>query len=918
MRFTGLSDSFTGLIDASNQCVCGSVVRVCGGLCPRCLLEIVIDGEYLSETSFESELAEINISDRDWRLGSYQILEEIARGGMGVIYRARHLPSKRIVALKRVLTYHSDSQETLARFQQEAQAAASLEHPNILPIYDVGLTDDGLPYFSMKLATGGSLQSHKPQIFGDARSASQMMSKIARAIEFAHERGVVHRDLKPANILLDACDEPMVADFGLAKWLDRGADLTCTLTVFGTPGYIAPEQAQGGVTKRNHSVDIYSLGVIFFELLSGRPPFLGEHAIDVIRQATEKPAPRLRSINQTVARDLETICARCLDREPSRRYRSARELGEDIDRWLEDRPIVARPVSPPTRVWRWARRNRALAGSVCTSIALLATVVFRQFDSLRLGERIRREQIAAHSFAVMPFLNLDEGTADTDLQDRITESLSRQLSLIGPARVVAVRGSSVRWTGTGTATEVKAALGQSNCRVAVVGMYRRLPNGVRTSLRFIDPTSVGAFQTWATDLPTTVDAVKTFETSTVVTSAFRALDGSEITRGRPEDPIFADPTARAYYNAGRSLLDRRTIPDIDRAINCFEAAIKAAPQSVLARSYLALALMGRNFLTADRTYISQAYKVAEEALKLSPNDSSGHHALCAIDISTGHFDHALEHGYRALELGDPTERVLGQIAYLWKELGRPDRALQWFAKAKVSEDQPADYDALMGDAWSLLAEDNGAIEAYQRAAQFRPDLPEGWLGLCHLKLLEGRIDEARSLFAQRRNEYSGFPNACLLEAQIEFFGRNFTRAEQLYSEVLRTNPNGVATEQYGAISPASGLALLWLAQGRSGAAKDLIARAAADDRAALSISPRQPEVLYRLAADEAVQGDRQSALTHLKASIEAGHVDYRSLQLDPRFDAIADSAEFRAIVSMLAAHVTELRERSLMKVAKQR
>src|SRR5438874_5398526 len=322
MEFSGLTDCPLGGIDASNQCRCGSVVRVRSGLCARCLLKGALADELLGDVDFELELSEINVPDRDWRLGNYQILEEIARGGMGVVYRARHLASRRIVALKRVLTYHSDSQQTLARFQREAQAAASLDHPNILPIYDVGSTDDGLPYFSMKFAAGGSLLHARNFFRHDVRRCVQLILKIARAIEYAHSHGVIHRDLKPGNILLDAQAEPMLADFGLAKWLDAAGDLTCSLTVFGTPGYIAPEQAETHRATLTAAVDVYSLGAIFFELLSGRPPFLGEHAIGVIRQAAERSAPKLRSIAPDLPRDLETICARCLDRDPARRYES--------------------------------------------------------------------------------------------------------------------------------------------------------------------------------------------------------------------------------------------------------------------------------------------------------------------------------------------------------------------------------------------------------------------------------------------------------------------------------------------------------------------------------------------------------------------------------------------------------------------
>src|SRR6058998_1621024 len=205
---------------------CGSTSRVARGLCLNCLLYEGLGGDTCNPETLEDMLGKIDVRDADWRLGNYQILEEIGRGGMGVIYRARQRHSRRIVALKRVLSYHADSRETLARFRREAEAAASLDHPNILPIYEVSEGEDGLPFFSMKFASGGSLLESQAALRGDTREAVAIMAKVSRAVEYAHSRGILHRDLKPGNILLDGRSEPLVSDFGLAKWLDASSDLT--------------------------------------------------------------------------------------------------------------------------------------------------------------------------------------------------------------------------------------------------------------------------------------------------------------------------------------------------------------------------------------------------------------------------------------------------------------------------------------------------------------------------------------------------------------------------------------------------------------------------------------------------------------------------------------------------------------------
>src|SRR3954467_9080752 len=237
---------------------CGATMRVDTGICVNCLLRGGLEGgEELSQAFYQNVLAEVDAPHRSWYLGNYEILEQIGCGGMGVIYRARQRHSRRIVAVKRVLSYRADSPEALQRFRREAQAVASLDHPNILPIYEVSESEDGLPFFSMKFAEKGSLHENVAALRNEPRKCVQLMAKLARAVEYAHSRGILHRDLKPGNILLDDRGEPLVSDFGLAKWLDTNRDLTKSLTTFGTPGYIAPEQAEAVATELTPAADVY-------------------------------------------------------------------------------------------------------------------------------------------------------------------------------------------------------------------------------------------------------------------------------------------------------------------------------------------------------------------------------------------------------------------------------------------------------------------------------------------------------------------------------------------------------------------------------------------------------------------------------------------------------------------------------------
>ena len=402
---------------------CGATMRLDTGVCVSCLLrEGLESGGEVSKAVYETVLDELDARDKPWQLGNYEILEQIGCGGMGVIYRARQRHSRRIVAVKRVLSYRADSPGALKRFRREAQAVASLDHPNILPIYEVSQSEDGLPFFSMKLAEKGSLHDNAASLRDEPRKCVQLMAKVALAVEYAHSRGVLHRDLKPGNILLNDCGEPLVSDFGLAKLLDGNNDLTRSLTTFGTAGFIAPEQALGTAVDLNPAADVYSLGAVLFNLLAGRPPFLGSNPVSVIRQASETQAPKLRSLAPSLDRDLETICAHCLERDPRARYQSAGDLAADLERWLDSRPIIARPISPPARIWRWSRRNPKLVGAATAGLVLGAAAV-----SLFHAEFFRASQFNPpdKTVAVLPVSDASE-TKDQEYKLAVRPSAQEQ------------------------------------------------------------------------------------------------------------------------------------------------------------------------------------------------------------------------------------------------------------------------------------------------------------------------------------------------------------------------------------------------------------------------------------------------------------------------------------------------------------
>lgn len=329
------------------------------GLCPRCLL---------AEFARETETA-ASPGARVRYFGDYELQEEIAQGGMGVVYRARQVSLNRPVALKMILTGQLATSAEVERFHLEAEAVAKLDHPNIVPVYEVG-EHQGRHYFSMKLIDGGDLADRSTQRRWPPADAALLMVKIARAVHYAHQRGVLHRDIKPTNILIDATGEPYLSDFGLAKLVERESSLTESMALIGSASYMAPEQAAGHARDLTIAADIYSLGAVLFHMLTGRPPFQGATLIETLKQVSERSPEPPQKLNPAVDRDLSTICLKCLEKGTSDRYESADALAGDIDRWLKHMPIFARPAPPLERAQKWARRHPAVAMLSAGCVAL--------------------------------------------------------------------------------------------------------------------------------------------------------------------------------------------------------------------------------------------------------------------------------------------------------------------------------------------------------------------------------------------------------------------------------------------------------------------------------------------------------------------------------------------------------------------
>ena len=402
--------------------------------------------------------------------GDYELLAELAHGGMGVVYRSRQISLGRIVAVKMIRAGLLAGDADVRRFRAEAEAAASFDHPNIVPIYEIG-EHAGQQYFSMKLIEGSSLaaclagggwisqdnfvqavEEHSaPMKPGSLTSAARLLAKVARAVHHAHQRGILHRDLKPANILLDAQGEPHVTDFGLAKLLSEDIEtssihlqLTLTGAILGTPAYMSPEQASGKNRQLTTAADVYSLGAILYELLTGKPPFTAETPLAMMRQTMEEDPARPNTINRLIDRDLETICLKCLEKSPARRYGSAEALADDLERWLRHEPIRARPITSYERMAKWVRRRPAAAalvllGVVAATVIITVTLIYNgrlQHEASRISNtllsqdwKLVEEHIAAHRSAdglALLARMLRDQPDNTSVAERLLAALSQE------------------------------------------------------------------------------------------------------------------------------------------------------------------------------------------------------------------------------------------------------------------------------------------------------------------------------------------------------------------------------------------------------------------------------------------------------------------------------------------------------------
>src|SRR5438270_2615260 len=465
--------------------VSGDATRV---VCPACLLETglgLLSDEPIAGVAHPGPYDSLHTLDgkkaaRSARMlsdfGDYELLQEIGRGGQGVVYRAHQKSLNRTVALKVIALGPWTTETHLKRFRREAEAAASLEHPGIVPIHEVG-ERDGQCYFSMKFVEGGQLDEVVRREPMPIRPAVELIVKVARTVHYAHEHGILNRDIKPGNILLDQHGEPHLTDFGLARLVEADSTVTGTLDVLGTPSYMAPEQAAGNNTEISRNTDVYGLGAVLYQLLTGHPPFAGGTTYETVKLLLETEPRPPRQLNPKVDRDLSTICLKCLEKDPKRRYASALSLAEDLEHWLKHEPILARHAGIFAHGKKWVRRNPAIAALIAALVALAAAMGWNVWKS----ELIHRP--VTNGVAVLPFENLSPDPENAYFAEGIHEEILTRLASIAGLKVISRTSTQQYQSKPRNLGQIAKQLGVANI---LEGSVQKAADQLRVNVQLIN------------------------------------------------------------------------------------------------------------------------------------------------------------------------------------------------------------------------------------------------------------------------------------------------------------------------------------------------------------------------------------------------------------------------------------------------
>lgn len=866
--------------------------------------------------------------------GDYELLEEIGRGGQGVVYRARQKSLNRTVALKVIGLGQWSSTPHLKRFRHEAEAAASLEHPQIVPIYEIG-ERDGSCYFSMKFVEGGQLDQIVRREPMSTRRAAELLVKIARTVQFAHERGILHRDIKPGNILLDQNGEPHLTDFGLARLIEQESTVTNSFDVLGTPSYMAPEQAAGRVKELTAAADVYALGAVFYQMLTGQPPFAGGTTYETIRMVMEIEPRHPQLWNPKVDVDLATICLKCLEKAPNKRYPSAEALAEDLERWLRHEPIVARRTGILSRGWKWVRRNPTTAALI-PSLAAVAALAF-----VAIWEH---EGSAPRSgIAVLPFENLSDDKASAFLVDGLQDDILTKLAKIAGLKVIS-RTSVMSYRGQHDVRQIGAALRVSH---VLEGSIRKNAGKIHLNAQLIDARTDSHI--WAEEYDCDLNDIfaAQSEIAQKIAEKLHARISVEEKRSIERAPT-ADLMAFDLYTRAKNLYLAATNSnsgkeDLLEAADLLNQALARDPSYFEAYCQLAgihdlLYILGhdhsprrldlaeaaidaavRRRPNAGEAHLARAihaysgYLNYDEALtelevaqKSLPNDSRIFELRGLIKNRQGKFEDALPELEHAMELDPRNVYRLEQIAQTYWFLRRYPEVETAYARALAIEPtnvQLRIYRAGLEFAWK--ADTHAVHEVIDSLRDNNPraihEIADSWVS-CALADRDPTAAKAALIAAGENapfNDHAVHFNRACVEGWIARLEKNELKARAAF-ELARIEQEKIVKTQ-PAYAPS--LCVLGVIDAALGKKQEALSEC----RRAVELLPVQkdafngPLMIQWYAISAAWVGEQDLALEQLATAAHIpGPLSYGWLKLQPFWDPLRGDPRFEQIVASLA------------------
>ena len=792
--------------------------------------------------------------------GDYELLEVIGRGGQGVVYRARQKSLNRTVALKVIGLGHWATDAHLKRFRREAEAAASLDHSGIVPIYEVG-ERDGSCYFSMKFVEGGQLDEVAKQEPMPIRRAVELLAKVARTVHYAHEHSILHRDIKPGNILIDQNCEPHLTDFGLARLVETESTVTRTLEVLGTPSYMAPEQAIGNNSGLTAATDVYGLGAVLYQLLTAHPPFAGGTTYETIKLLLDTEPRQPRLWNPKIDRDLSTICLKCLEKDPKRRYSSALALAEDLERWLKHEPILARRTGPLVRGVKWVRRNPT-SGLLAASLVALASAagwIIWKSDLI--------QNPATTGIAVLPFENLSDEKEHAFFADGVQDDILTKLGKIADLKVIS-RTSVMQYRGKQDVRQIADALRVSH---VLEGTVRRSGSKVHVNAQLVDAhTNAGV---WAEEYDRGLNDLFAIETEVAqsIANRLRAKVSAREKAAMQEWPT-KDLVAYDLYTRAKNILaaQNATQEELLQAVDLLNQAVAHDPSffdaycqlayahddvyneyvdhtsARMALAEAAIQAAARLRPDAGETHLARArnlywgywdYDAALAELKIArrtlPNDFRIPEMTAHIQMRQGHLEESTRNLERAVELNPRDFQLRVDIAMYYTILRR--YADLKSALASTLAFFPNDLDTRI---WPAYAE-------FQEKADTRP--------------LHQLLDSIRATNPAGLRDISEWPLACALAE------RNAS-ATRIALDAHREDPIFLGNEVFFSRSFVEGL--IALIQKDEGKARSAFVAARAQQEKVLEAQPHNSKELGLLGLIDAYLGRKEEALREGRHAVE--------------------------------------------------